>query len=70
MSMCGVNERQTKILDILKNSEGIVNCNVLHDTLQVSTRTLRTDFAYLKKAYPDNITVKMGRHGGIIWKQG
>ena len=65
-NMHGVNNRQLRILEILKKCK-FVTTEDLSVKLGVTTRTLRFDIAYLKKIHP-NIVTRRGNSGGIEWK--
>lgn len=67
MSVHGVNNRQLKIVEILKKEKATTTAD-LEVALGVSRCTLRMDIAYLKKVYPDNIITHRGRYtGGMEW---
>lgn len=65
MGLHGVNERQMRIVEILKR-EKFCTASELQEVLGVTTRTIRYDMAYLKKVYKDNIVFHRGGHGGGI----
>lgn len=67
-SMHGVNNRQLEIIKILKCCKFVTTAE-LQEKLNVTRRTLRYDFAYLKKVYPNNIITHRGNGGGIEWKE-
>lgn len=68
LSTHGVNKRQMKILKILQTCKFVTTTD-LSIKLNVTTRTLRYDIAFLKKAYPKNIVTHRGRYGGgVEWK--
>lgn len=67
MSIHGVNARQLQIISILKEAK-CTNTAELQEELGVSSRTLRTDIAYLKRVYPDKLITHRGRYtGGLEW---
>lgn len=67
MSIHGVNARQLQIISIFKEAK-CTNTAELQEELGVSRRTLRTDIAYLKRVYPDNLITHRGRYtGGLEW---
>ena len=65
-SIHGVNARQLEIIKILKQCKFVTTVD-LQEKLKVTRRTLRYDFAYLKKIYPNNIISHRGNGGGIEW---
>lgn len=65
MNIHGVNERQMRIVEILKR-EKFCTAKDLQEVFGVTTRTIRYDMAYLKKVYKDNIVCHRGGHGGGI----
>lgn len=65
MGLHGVNERQMRIVEILKR-EKFCTATDLQEKLGVTTRTIRYDMAYLKRVYKDNIVCHRGRYGGGI----
>ena len=61
-----VNERQLAIVKILK-TEKFVKVRELQEKLGVTRRTIRYDFSYLRRVYPDNIISHSGSTGSIEW---
>ena len=68
MNIHGVNNRQIKIVEMLKRCKFITTAD-LQNELSVTRRTLRYDIAFLKKTYPNNIVTHRGNGGGIEWKE-
>lgn len=67
MNIHGVNERQMRIVEMLKR-EKFCTATDLQEVFGITTRTIRYDMAYLKKVYRDNIISHSGRYtGGIEW---
>jgi DeoR/GlpR family transcriptional regulator of sugar metabolism len=61
-----INERQSKILDLLKKHRHLKTSEIA-EKVNVSQRTLQHDLLFLRKEFY-NIEIKKGKyHGGVYW---
>lgn len=64
MNKHSLDVRKLKIMEILKRDQ-VTTMGKMSTELNVTTRTLRSDIAYLKEVYPFIKTKRGGNDGGI-----
>lgn len=68
MGKHNVDCRKEKIIEILKR-EKYTTMKLIAEECKVTTRTIRTDIAYLRNIYPQ-ILIKRGKvNGGVYYRQ-